>query len=427
VVSASVGTGIEHYACHRAHRAKADGKTTLAKAADSPAVYYTLDDLGILDQSLKDPTSLTLRQPAIIDEVQRAPQLVLAVKSAVDQHRQSGAFLLTGSANLLLMSSIADSLAGRAIYLQLPPFCPTEWLGRPGGLQPLDRLFDEDFDPGEWPTERGDWTKWLLRGGFPPALEIGSEVDRNLWLGAYVQTYLERDLRQLSEVSSLPDFQRVMMLAALRTGRLINQAELSRDASLTQPTTHRYLNLLEAGCLLTRVRPFTSNPTGALVKSPRFFWNDCALAAWLAGIRTSDSVQSRPDAGFWLEQTLFQTFQSWQALDPMSRRLHFWRDRTGREVDFVLEKDGRFVAIEIKSAGQVNPGDASGIEAMRSSMKNGKSLVRGVVLHGGGDGRNLSNQDLALPWGGWCRRRKAEMTKSKVEMSRVESVEKAKS
>jgi predicted AAA+ superfamily ATPase len=371
----------------------------LARAIDPSVTYHTLDDLGVLDQALEDPASLTQDPPVIIDEVQRAPRLVLAVKHAVDKNRQRGAFLLTGSANLLLLKSVSDSLAGRAIYLQLPPFCPTEWLGEKDGLNPLDRLFEADFDVSEWPIVQGNWPLWLLRGGFPPALAIADESDRSLWMGAYVQTYLERDLRQLSEVSSLPDFQRVMMLAAQRTGRLLNQAELARDAALTQPTTHRYLNLLEAGCLLTRLRPFTSNPASALIKTPRIYWSDCGLASWLAGIRSSAGAKSRIDAGFWLEQTLFQSFQSWQALDPQSRRLHFWRDRAGKEVDFVLEKDGRFVALEIKASKQVNPSDASGIQALRASMRNKGVLVRGAVLHGGSESRRLSSHDLALPWG----------------------------
>jgi len=138
------------------------------------------------------------------------------------------------------MGQVADTLAGRAIYLELPPFCPAEWQQRKDALLPLDRLFASDFDFREWPAGTGDWPAWLLRGGFPPVLAIASDSDRALWFAAYVQTYLERDLRQLSAVSSLPDFQRVMALAARRTGRLLNQADLARDAALTHPTTHRY-------------------------------------------------------------------------------------------------------------------------------------------------------------------------------------------
>jgi hypothetical protein len=323
---------------------------------------------------------------------------LLAVKRAVDKHRRAGDFILTGSANLLLMKHVADTLAGRAIYLDLRPFCPTEWQERKDALLSLERLFAPDFDWREWPDEPGDWPTWLLRGGFPPALEIASEMDRGLWFAAYVQTYLERDLRQLSAVSSLPDFQRLMMLAAQRTGKLLNQADLARDAALSHPTAHRYLNLLETGCLITRIRPITTNPSTALVKAPKLLWTDCGLAAWLAGIRSSADMTTRMDAGFWLEQALFQTLETWRALDPQQRKLHFWRDRAGHEVDFILEEAGKLVALEIKTSSQVTTSDAIGIFAFRDGLKRKGSLVRGVVLHGG-KARPLDADVVALPWG----------------------------
>ena len=376
--------------------ARQTGKTTLTRAIEPARAYFTLDDVGVLDQAERNPDSLLATRPVILDEVQRAPQILLAVKRAVDTLRRAGDFILTGSANLLLMKHVADTLAGRAIYLDLRPFCPTEWQERKDALLPLDRLFAPDFDWREWPDEPGDWPTWLLRGGFPPALQIASETDRGLWFAAYVQTYLERDLRQLSAVSSLPDFQRVMMLAAQRTGKLLNQADLARDAALSHPTTHRYLNLLETGCLVTRIRPVATNPSAALVKAPKLLWTDCGLAAWLAGIK-SDATQ-RLDAGFWLEQTLFQTLDTWRALDSQRRKLHFWRDRAGHEVDFILEEAGKLVALEIKAGSLVTTGDLIGIRAFRDALKRKASLVRGVVLHSG-KSRPLDADDIALPWG----------------------------
>jgi predicted AAA+ superfamily ATPase len=238
----------------------------------------------------------------------------------------------------------------------------------------------------------------LLRGGFPPALQIDSEADRGLWFAAYIQTYLERDLRQLSAVSSLPDFQRLMSLAAQRTGKLLNQADLARDAALSHPTAHRYLNLLETGCLVTRLRPLTTNPTAALVKAPKLLWTDCGLAASLAGIQSSAALAQRADAGFWLEQALFQTLQTWRALQPQRRKLHFWRDRAGHEVDFVLEQDGQWVLLEFKMGSQVTASDTSGLCAFRDSLKRKTALVRGVVLHAG-KARPLEAGNFALPWG----------------------------
>jgi uncharacterized protein len=378
--------------------ARQTGKTTLTQAIEPTRAYFTLDDVGVLDQAERNPDSLLATRPVILDEVQRAPQILLAVKRAVDTRRRAGDFTLTGSANLLLMKNVADTLAGRAIYLELRSFCPTEWQERKDALLPLERLFAPDFDWREWPDEPGDWPTWLLRGGFPPALQIDSEADRGLWFAAYVQTYLERDLRQLSAVSSLPDFQRMMMLAAQRTGKLLNQANLARDAALSHPTTHRYLNLLETGCLVTRIRPLVTNPSVALVKAPKLLWTDCGLAAWLAGIKSSADATQRLDAGFWLEQTLFQTLDTWRALDSQRRKLHFWRDRNGHEVDFVLEEAGKLVALEIKAGSQVTTSDVMGIRAFRDTLKRKTSLVRGVVLHGG-KARPLGADDVALPWG----------------------------
>ena len=214
----------------------------------------------------------------------------------------------------------------------------------------MDRLFAPDFDWREWPDEPGDWPAWLLRGGFPPALQIDSESDRSLWFAAYIQTYLERDLRQLSAVSSLPDFQRLMALAAQRTGKLLNQADLARDAALSHPTTHRYLNLLETGCLITRLRPLATNPSRRSSKRLNCFGLTAALRLRSRESNPQPDLAQRMDAGFWLEQTLFQTLQAWRALQPQARKLHFWRDRAGHEVDFILEQDGQWVLLEIKAA-----------------------------------------------------------------------------
>ena len=379
--------------------ARQTGKTTLAQQLSGGRAFLSLDDLGVLAQAQADPDALLANRPLILDEAQRAPELFLPLKRAVDRQRRNGDYLLTGSANLLLMSDAAESLAGRAGYLELPPFCALEWLEAPEALAPLDHLFDAEMDVAAWPQRTGDWTHWLLRGGFPPALAAASDADRNFWFAGYVQTYLERDLRRLSAVSSLPDFQRLMALAANRVGRLLNQSELARDAAMPQPTVHRHLNLLETGCLVARIAPHAGNPAKSFVKSPRLFWTDSGLAAWLAGIRGPDDLRQRHDQGFWLEQALFQSLQSWRALDPANRRIWYWRDRSGHEVDFVLEHAGTLVALEIKMSSQVARRDAQSIEAFRSDLARPSRLRRGVVLHGGSQSRVLADGILALPWG----------------------------
>ena len=161
---------------------------------------------------------------------------------------------------------------------------------------------------------------------------------------------------------------------------------------------HRHLNLLETGCLIVRLAPYATHPTTGLVKSRKLYWSDCGLAAWLAGIRSRRDLSGRMDQGFWLEQAVFQSLQAWRALDLTSRRLYFWRDRSGREVDFILEKNGVLVALEIKTASQVTPADAAGIKAFQQGLGADRRLRRGAVLHGG-SARPLGENLHALPWG----------------------------
>ncbi len=380
--------------------ARQTGKTTLVRelAPGPTRRYVTFDDYDVLAQADADPDSLFAGgTPLIIDEVQRRPAVLHALKKAVDRNREPGMVVLTGSANLLLMQNVSESLAGRASYLELPPFCPVEWAGT-RDLGALDALFGDVFDESMWPHLGGDWRACLLSGGYPAALQAGS--DRDVWFGGYVQAYLERDLRHLSAVSSLPDFQRLMRLAAQRTGHTLNQSELARDAGLKQATAHRYLNLLETGCQVVRLPPYTANPSVGLVKARKLFWTDSGLAAYLAGIADTTMLGSRTDTGFWFEQAVFQTFQTWRSLDPMRRRLYYWRDRKGNEVDFVLEQGDSIVAVEAKSADRARQEDLNGIRAFTDSLGKRRSLLkRSVVLHAGAGCAAMGNNSWALGTG----------------------------
>lgn len=380
--------------------ARQTGKSTLVRYLDPKRRYLTLDDLDVLDQARRDPDSLLAHPPLTLDEVQRAPELLLALKRRVDEQRRSGDYLLTGSAQFALMRNVADSLAGRAVYLDLNPFCPLEWLQAPNAAGLIGQLFEDDPDYALWESSSlgGDWMEWVLRGGFAPALESANSETRALWFGGYVQTYLERDLRELSDVSSLPDFQRMMRIAAQRTGRLLNQAEVARDTGISHATCHRYLNLLETGYQIARLKPYAANPTTALVKSAKLFWSDSGLASWLAGMHDRAALQQRADSGFWLEQVIFQTLQSWRATDPFGRRLSYWRTRGGDEVDFVLEDEQRCVAIEIKAASRVGTDDVRGLRRFADSQGKAAKLVRSVVLYGGSDIRFLGDHVMAIPY-----------------------------
>ncbi|MGH9420781.1 MAG: ATP-binding protein, partial [Thermoanaerobaculia bacterium] len=232
--------------------ARQTGKSTLVRdLTTGDRLYLTLDDLDVLDQARSEPDDLVSRARRMtLDEVQRAPDLMLAIKRAVDHRREKGRYFLTGSANLLLMRAVSETLAGRASYLTLWPMTRREQLGlgRAGIWDELIAANDEgwlDVVASQNVTEE-PWAALALRGGYPtPALDLDSHASRSTWFAGYTKTYLERDLQDISSVSALPDLRRLMRAACLRIGQLMNQTELGRDIALSQPTVHRYLNLLE--------------------------------------------------------------------------------------------------------------------------------------------------------------------------------------
>ena len=269
--------------------ARQTGKSTLAEHLVSGSRRYaTLDDLDVLDAAHRDPEALVGGSaPITLDEVQRAPELLRAVKRAIDRDRKPGRFLLTGSANLLLMRQVSESLAGRASYLTLWPMTRGEQRGE-GICGRWEQLLETSDD--EWldllaagPDDAEDWRVLARRGGFPvPALRLTTAKERTIWFDGYVRTYLERDLQDLAAVSSLPDFRRLMRAACHRLGQLINQTEIGRDTALAQPTVHRWLNLLETSYLLVRLPAYAVNRTKRLIKSPKLYWGDTGVALHLA-------------------------------------------------------------------------------------------------------------------------------------------------
>ena len=377
--------------------ARQTGKSTLVAASPigEGRVYRTLDDPDVLEQAVDDPTGLLGSAPLLtLDEVQRAPQLLVAIKRAVDTRRKPGRFLLTGSANLLLMRRVSESLAGRATYLNMWPLTAreqrglgtaglwTEFFDTPQAAWPDDALGDERVPKTEWQT--------LARhGGYPtPALHARSEADRAAWFEGYRRTYLERDLRQLSAISDLVDFDRVMRGAALRVGNILDQTELARDMGVSRPTVHRYLNLLETSYQLVRVPAYSVNRTKRLIKSPKLYWGDTGLALHLA---------DEPDpGGAHLENLVLTDLIAWRdTLIPRPSVL-YWRTVDGAEVDFVIEWRKKLLAIEVKASNEPTHRDARGIRLFLEEY--GGRALGGLVIHAGSETKWLSTGILAVPW-----------------------------
>ena len=270
--------------------ARQTGKTTLVQdLVPGRRRYLSLDDLDVMDAARRDPDSLLGGEgPVTPVEVQREPELLHAAKRVDDWRRTPGHFLLTWSANLLLMRQVLESLAGRASYLTFCPMTPGEQrgLGRGGGSEELLAARDQDWLDllAAQPDDALDWRELASRGGFPtPALQLKTASDRAVWFDGYVRTYLERILQDLSSIAALPDFHRLMRATARRLRQLVNQTELGCDVALSQPTAQRYLNLLETSYLLVRLPACSVNRTKRLIKSPKLYWADTGLALNLAG------------------------------------------------------------------------------------------------------------------------------------------------
>jgi uncharacterized protein len=305
------------------------GKTTLARALFPYRDYVTLEDPEQRTFALRDPRGFLDRfsDGAIIDEAQRCPELFSYLQGVVDSRRRMGEFVLTGSQQFGLRSSISQSLAGRVGLVQLLPFSMAELAG--AGVLP--RSLDE----------------LLWRGGYPPLYD--RPLTPELWFPSYVATYLERDVRQLLAVRDLDLFQRFIKLCAARTGQLLNLSSLAADCGISHVTAREWLSVLEASYVVMRLPPYYRNFGKRLVKTPKLYFLDVGLAAWLLGIRDTRSMNTHALRGALFETLVVSEFvkQRYNAAQPAD--LYFWRDNVGHEVDLLFEDGQGLQAVEIKS------------------------------------------------------------------------------
>jgi hypothetical protein len=381
--------------------ARQTGKTTLVRRLPSASrrIFRSLDDLRVLEHAQREPDLLVREAEQLtLDEVQRVPDLLRAVKRAVDSQRRNGRFLLTGSANLLLMRHVSESLAGRAVYLHLAPLTEGE-KAEATAEPPWGHLLAAPTAEAagailaaraRW---RGQWPAAALEGGYPPVLPLAAE-QRSRWFEGYVTTYLERDLQQIAGISALADFRRLLHVAALRLGGIVNQADLARDAALPRPTAHRYLNLLEVSFQLRRLPAYAVNPTTRLVKSPKLFWTDTGLAAHLAGFTSAAELSGNARSGAFLENLLLTDLDAWRECVAPRPEIFYWRTAGGAEVDFVIEQRRRLLPIEVKSASRPRKPDATALEQFVEQYKPARW---GLVIHTGTEIHLLSSRVLAAP------------------------------
>lgn len=374
------------------------GKSTLLLNAEPFRSwrFHTLDDFAVLRQAREAPQELWAgTNQVVLDEVQKAPELLSAIKQAVDRSPGRLRFVLAGSANLLLMYRVGESLAGRAVYFVLQPMT----LGEIQRVSPPDllaRALNGDWpEEGTLPEAPPDPVESLLRGLMPPLLTLDTPQAWTRWWDGYTATYLERDLRQFSQIDNLLDFRRLMELLALRSGQVLNQSELGRDTRLSQPTVHRYLNLLETTQLFERLPAYTVSRTSRLLKAPKAFWNDPGLTVFLSGYFDLEALRRARELGAYFETLVFHHLRVLAGLMTPLARLYFWRTHRGQEVDFVVEHGRRLLAVEVKQAAEVGYGD---VASLRAFLDEYPEASGGVLLYGGRDIRRLGEKIVALPW-----------------------------
>ncbi len=372
------------------------GKSTMLRNEFADYTYLTLDDYSVLEQARLDPQSLwTDTDKVVIDEAQRFPGIFQAIKLAVDRSGRSKHFILSGSANLYLMKQVTESLAGRAAYMDLLPMSIGEIRGI---VTPVNftTLWEEEIRLPETPSPPdSDLYDIMLRGFMPPVLTMNSPLAVLAWLDGYVKTYLERDLRELSQVESLIDFRKLMQCLALRTGNILNQADVAKDCSLSHPTAHRYIKLMEVSNIISRVPAYYASRSKRLVKSPKLFFLEPALSIFLSGYNDHASLSRSRELGGYFETLVFLHLRTLCELMTPRIQIYYWRTSTNREVDFVLEHGRRVLPVEVKLSGRPTVADAGNLLAFLEAHP---QAANGVIVHGGNDLFRLHSKVVAIPW-----------------------------
>jgi len=375
--------------------ARQSGKSTLSMSLCEN--YITLDDIMMLTLAKNDPMMFVsrLKTPIIIDEIQKAPELLSAIKMAIDSDRTSGQFILTGSANVLDFKNVGDTLAGRVALFELSPLSAVEVEGSSQLF--VESLFKNDF---YWDTTHviDDETLYnrMLSGMYPDMLKAHEPRMKYIWLSSYIATYIERDIRDIENIRNTDKFARLIHIIATRSGSMLNKADLSNASDLDTKTLDNHLTLLEMVYQIKRVRPYYANIGKRFVKSEKLFFTDTGILNFLLGIQTVDNMLASPYIG-----SIFETFVYNELYKQVSylldgTQIYYYRTLDKKEIDFIIERHGKVVAIEVKFAKNVSKDDCRHIIDLQRSSS---SFHIGIVIYMGSHILPLGENIWAVPFG----------------------------
>ena len=405
----------ERFVEHRAKEALSDtpvvlivgprraGKTTLVqKIGVDGRTYVTLDDQTVLDAARSDPAGFIRGfDRAIVDEIQRAPDLLLAIKKTVDEDYRPGRFLLTGSANVLTLPKVADSLAGRMETIRMLPLARAEIKARAPSF--LDRLFKSALLSTQDAIVGDDLVQLVLLGGFPEAIRRESERRRQDWARAYLTSVLTRDLKDIAEIEKLTELPKFVRLLSEYSSQLVNYSQFGGSIGVSHKTGQRYVALLEQVFLVATLQPWYTNALKRIAKTPKLHFLDTGLLATARGL-TFDRVKADRGAfGALLETFVFSEIMKLMSASDLRLTPYHFRDQQMREVDIVLERDdGMIVGIEVKASATVKSGDFGGLRTLAEAC--GDRFAYGVVLYDSTDvvpfGDRLAAAPLSTLWNG---------------------------
>ena len=373
------------------------GKTTLVRQFAGTMAYFTLDDPNLHAAVQQDPLGFARQlDRAIIDEVQRAPQLLLALKLVIDQDRRPGRFLLTGSANIMALPLVADSLAGRIALHTLLPLSQSELQGRANDFLQRAQIQDWPLTQATWAMAQGNTVAHVLAGGYPEMRQRATSARRQAWARSYLQTLVERDVRDVAQIEHLSQLPRLLAVAATHAGQLLNATQIGGQLGFNNKTTDKYLGILEKLFLVQRLPAWSRNELSRLIKTPKLHFLDAGLQATLTRLTDALVFTQRERWGATLETWVYAELRKSLSLSPEDWYLSHYRDKDQVEVDFVLESPQHLlIGIEVKASATVNNGDFKGLR--RLQLVAGDAFLTGLVLYDGTQALSFGNGLWAIP------------------------------